>query len=104
MGGGVATTTRNLRYVKDGAPQPAPEIAAGPPAGKLPLGTCPMCEAVLFRSFEDVAGGDESITKSPDLRAAEKDREQISVRWQRCRHCGRAFDTGRLEPERIGGS
>lgn len=98
----MATTTANLRYVKDGDPRPQSDKPPRPPAGALPLGTCGMCEATLFAAFEEVSGGDETISRSPDRRAAEAAGEQVTARWQQCRHCGRAFDTGRLEAERIG--
>jgi len=84
--------------VKEGDRRP-PRIPQAAPPDNLPLGTCYACEAVLFEAFKEVAGGDASIWKSADRRAAERQGAEITSRWMRCRQCGRAFDTRSPEPK-----
>lgn len=93
----MATTTANIRVGDKVRPHRIESAPARPvDEARLPLDTCGFCERSLFTEFREAAPEDESIWKSPDLRAreaAEAEDEEPGARNGafRCRHCGRVF-------------
>jgi hypothetical protein len=86
----MATTRADIRNVSAGEPRRLDPTL--PHTGNLSKGLCPSCEQTGYGAFEAVAGGDQTIYKSPHRRKAEASEEPLPE-WMRCEQCSRVYRT-----------